>query len=283
PSALSVDIDIIEQMFEHGPVPPLTLHPTARIRREQVNTLRQHISHMESPQVDQPVFPSTIGVDRLFPDGGLRRGAVYEISEGRSLLWSLLAGPSQAGHWIAIIGMAHLGLHAAADAGVNLERLVLVPTPGNNGFSVATTLADALPIVVLSPLSPLPPQNTRDRFQARLRERGATLLIRASWPGSEGRLAITQRSWDGLGNGFGLLSQQHITLSHQHRRETRPRHVDLCISGTGVDVEHRATIRQIGSRPAPDHAAASRPVDSAPVEAESLLDDTVSVVEKVAG
>jgi len=278
-----VDIDIIEQMFEHGCVSPLTVHPTARIRREQVNTLRQHIRQMESPHVEHPVFPSTAGVDRLFPDGGLRRGVVYEISEGRSLLWSLLAGPSQAGHWIAIIGMAHLGLQAAADAGVNLERLVLVPQPGNSGFSVTSTLADSLPLVVLNPSGPLPPQAQRDRFQARLRERGTTLLIRATWPGSEGRLAITQRSWDGLGHGFGLLSQQHITLSHQHRRETTPRHVDLCISSRGIEVQHRATIRRIGSRPEPDHAVAAGPLGVAAQDPKPLLDGMVSAVEKVAG
>lgn len=270
-----MDIDIIEQMFEHGSVSPLTVYPTARIRREQVDALRQHIRHLESPQLDQPAFPSTAGVDRLFPDGGLRRGAVYEISEGRSLLWNLLAGPSQAGHWIAIVGMAHLGLQAAADAGVDLERLILVPHPGSSGFSVTSTLADALPLVVLSPSTALPPQSQRDRFQARLRERGATLLIRATWPGSEGRLAITQRSWDGLGHGFGLLSQQHITLSHQHRREARPRYVDLCISGRGIDVQHRATIRQIGAGVEPHRAAA--------VEHEPLMEHAVSVVEKAAG
>ncbi|AVG23993.1 Protein ImuA' [Pontimonas salivibrio] len=270
-----MDIDIIEQMFEHGSVSPLTLHPTARIRREQVEALRQHIRHMESPPVDQPVFPSAVGVDKLFPDGGLRRGVVYEISEGRSLLWSLLAGPSQAGHWIALVGMAHLGLQAAADAGVNLERLVLVPQPGSSGFSVMSTLADALPLVVLSPSGALPPQSQRDRFQARLRERGATLLIRATWPGSEGRISVTQRSWEGLGHGFGLLSQQHITLSHQHRRETRPRYIDLCISSRGIESQHRATIRQIGTGVEPHRSSAA--------QHEPLLDHAVSVVEKAAG
>jgi hypothetical protein len=216
-----------------------------------------------------------VGVDKLFPDGGLRRGVVYEISEGRSLLWSLLAGPSQAGHWIALVGMAHLGLQAAADAGVNLERLVLVPQPGSSGFSVMSTLADALPLVVLSPSGALPPQSQRDRFQARLRERGATLLIRASWPGSEGRISVTQRSWEGLGHGFGLLSQQHITLSHQHRRETRPRYIDLCISSRGIESQHRATVRQIGTGVEPHRSSAA--------EHEPLLDHAVSVVEKAAG
>ena len=247
PSAVSVDIDIIEQMFEHSSMSPLTLHPT-QPRRQQVETLRERIRRLESPHIDQPTLPVLPALEDLFPERGLRRGVVYDLSEGRSLLWSVLSGPSRNGHWIGIVGMNHLGMQAAADAGVDLDRLVLVPEPGRHWWSVAAELADALPLVVLNPLGPLPGPQQRDRLQARLRERGSTLLLRGQWVGSEGRLAVAHRQWMGVGSGHGVFVEQHLTLVHQLRRESSPRRVEISVSARGIETQHRAPVQQIAPR-----------------------------------
>ena len=56
--------------------------------------------------------------------GGRRRGGAT------SLLLALLAERLASGAWAGVIGRPELGLVAAAEAGVALERLALVPYPG---------------------------------------------------------------------------------------------------------------------------------------------------------
>ena len=239
-------------------MPPLTLRPSGETRRARVEALRRGIQQMESPELDHPVLPTLPALEDLFPGGGLRRGMVYQLAEGRSLLWSLLAGPSQAGHWIGIVGMGNLGLHAAADAGVDLDRLVLVPHPGAAWFDATATLADALDLVVMMPRGPLPSPAARDRLQGRLRERGGTLLVRGQWPGAEGQLFIHTRHWEGLGHGHGILSHQQLTLAHQHRREPRPRLVDISLSAQGIERIHRAPVHTLDTTSAAPAATAHR-------------------------
>jgi putative intracellular protease/amidase len=87
-----------------------------------------------------PVLPA---LESLFPGGALRRGSVVAVGSGAdagpvpgsdagpsgttSLALALAAGPSQGGSWVATVGLGSLGLLAAADLGVALDRLVLVP------------------------------------------------------------------------------------------------------------------------------------------------------------
>ncbi|MST34224.1 hypothetical protein GHK86_16030, partial [Acidimicrobiaceae bacterium USS-CC1] len=47
-----------------------------------------------------------------------------------SLALTLAAGPSRAGSWVAAVGVPCLGARAAAELGVDLDRLVLVPEAG---------------------------------------------------------------------------------------------------------------------------------------------------------
>jgi hypothetical protein len=73
-------------------------------------------------------------LEGLFPEGGLRRGVTYEIDASASLLWTLLAAPTRQGVWCAVVGMPDVGVAAAEDMGVNLDSLILVPSPDHNGF-----------------------------------------------------------------------------------------------------------------------------------------------------
>src|SRR5207302_7365787 len=67
-----------------------------------------------------PVLPA---LAELLPEGGLRRGStVTVLGDATSLALALLAGPSQAGSWCAAVGLPSLGLVAAAEVGIVLER-----------------------------------------------------------------------------------------------------------------------------------------------------------------
>lgn len=150
----------------------------------------------------------------LLPDGGLRRGTTVAISPSagggaRSLLLALLAGPSRGGAWCAVVGAPALGLVAAAELGLDLSHLALVPRPGREWPAVAGALLDGLDMVVVEPPAPVNPGQAR-RLMALTRERRAVLVVAGeaavSWPEPPDlRLAVAGGRWLGLGSGHGHL------------------------------------------------------------------------------
>ena len=244
-------------MFEYGSVIPLTLSPESAARQQQLRALKQKISRLESPQIDHPTLPSHSTVQGLFPGGGLRRGASYELHGGYSLLWSLLAGPSRQGHWSALVGLGHLGFQAAADLGVDMDRLIVVKNPGAHWFQVASSLADAVSVVVVSPqTSSLPAVSQRERLHARLRERGSTLLVNGQWPGHDGRLVVEQCRWEGVDRGAGVLHTQHLTIAHHHKRSVTARRIHAVISADGLHSAELAPVQRLSPETSTDSAVA---------------------------
>ena len=83
----------------------------------------------------RPVLPE---LRELFGGQGLRRGSTVAVSTGpsvwpaggSSLVLALLAEASRAGSWCAVVGLPTFGAVAAAEAGIALDRLALVPNPG---------------------------------------------------------------------------------------------------------------------------------------------------------
>ncbi|MDQ2826290.1 MAG: hypothetical protein M3Y04_04945, partial [Actinomycetota bacterium] len=79
-----------------------------------------------------PVLPA---LESLLPGGGLRRGSVVTVGGSTgggstSLALSLLAAVSAQGSWCAAVGLPALGLAAAAEMGVALDRFPVVASPG---------------------------------------------------------------------------------------------------------------------------------------------------------
>ena len=179
-----------------------------------------------------PVLGALAG---LFPGGGLRRGTTVSVGGSggsTSLALALLAGPSQAGSWTAVVGCPDLGLVAAAELGVDLERLALVPWPGAGGQwpTVVSALLDAVDVVAVRPPGRAKAGDVR-RLTAKARERGAVLLPvgPASWPdAADVRLAVTGSRWDGLGPGHGRLAACQVDLTVSGRGSAaRERRVTL--------------------------------------------------------
>ena len=160
------------------------------------------------------VLPVVDQLASLFPTSGLRRGSTVAIS-GRastSLALAVLAGPSRAGAWCAAVGLPSLGLVAAAEAGVALERLVFVADPGPAEWAtVSAALLDALDVVLVRPPGAVRPVDVR-RLTARARERGAVLLTMGPWPGPDVRLTGMGGEWEGLGDGHGHLRRRRVDV-----------------------------------------------------------------------
>jgi hypothetical protein len=83
-----------------------------------------------------PVHPALGGV---FPQGLVRGSTVACVGAAASSASALLlAGPVQAGSWGCVVGLPTFGPGAAAEAGVALERVVVVREPGSAGFDEST-------------------------------------------------------------------------------------------------------------------------------------------------
>jgi hypothetical protein len=186
----------------------------------------------------------------LLPEAGLRRGTVVAVEgvAATSLALALAAGPSAQGSWVGVVGVASLGLAAAAELGVALERLVLVapPSPGE-WASVAATLVDAFDVVLAGP-----PRRggvaVARRLQARVRERGAVLCTVRHTGGAEPdlTLASTAVGWDGLEPGAGYLRARRVEVEATGRRAaSRSRRATLWLpdaSGAVRGEEPAATV-----------------------------------------
>ncbi len=97
------------------------------------------------------MLPVTPVLTELLPGGGLRRGTAVSVSGSTALLLALLAEATQEGSWAAIAGLPEIGVAAAAELGVDLDRLALVPNPGAEVVAVVSALIDGFDLVVLGP------------------------------------------------------------------------------------------------------------------------------------
>jgi hypothetical protein len=220
-------------MFEHGLMSPAVSVAGAPGVRADIRALQQRIQTMQAAKVDYPVFPVSETLHDLFPEGGLRRGAVYQLDSSASLLWSLLAEASSRGVWCALVGMPDVGLAAGEEMGVNLDRLVVVPFPGQQWLPVVGALIDVVGIVALGSV-PAPSDRALSSLTGRLREREATLLVRHAWPRTEASIAVRSHRWQGLGAGHGLLHEHHVSLTLTPRHGHPERSCDIVIDAWGT-------------------------------------------------
>jgi hypothetical protein len=171
-----------------------------------------------------------------FPDGAVRRGSTLVIHSpfgGVSLALALAAAVTEEGSWTAAVGLPSLGLLAAAELGVKLERLALVPTPGDRWAAVASALLDGMDLLLLGLPGRVRPGDAR-RLVARARERGTVLVVLELagarwWPEApDFRFSIASVTWEGLGCGHGhLLARRLEVVTTGRRAAARERHTVL--------------------------------------------------------
>jgi hypothetical protein len=182
----------------------------------------------ELARLADTVRPLSLAEERLLPVAdalapllarpGLRRGTTVAINDGSIRLGlGLAAEASAAGSWVAAVGLPDLGIVAAAETGIVLERFPLVPAlPPHRWTAVVGALLEAMDIVLVGPPPHLPAGQAR-RLAALARERGAVLVtVGACWPHPvDLRLGAIERRWLGLGWGHGHLraSRARVTAA----------------------------------------------------------------------
>jgi hypothetical protein len=198
------------------------------------------------------VLPVAEPLARLLPAGGLRRGstvALPAVPGATSLLFALLAEASAGGAWVGVVGRPGLGLLAAAEAGVQLERLALVPEPGADLLAVTIALLDGMDVVAVSGAARAGVRAAdRQRLAARARQRGTVLLALGSWPGADMELSCSDVQWRGLDAGAGRLRSRRVEVQLRGRTVapgTRPAPLLLPAPGSAV-----ADVGQNVARPA---------------------------------
>ncbi|GGL96604.1 MULTISPECIES: hypothetical protein [Micromonospora] len=182
-----------------------------------------------------PVAPELTG---LLPHRGLRRGSTVAVatghprhSGGTSLLLALLAEASRTGSWCAVVGVPGLAAGAAAEAGVVLDRLALVPDPGPDWATVVAALIDGVDLVVTMAPETVAP-SAAHRLAARARQRGSVLVPYGRWTGADVTLQVVRGVWEGLGAGRGRLRRREVTVSARGRgAAARPKEIRLWLPG----------------------------------------------------
>jgi hypothetical protein len=178
---------------------------------------------------DERLLPVVPALRPLLPGRGLRRGTTVTVSRSAALALALVAGASAAGSWVAAVGLPDLGIVAAAETGIALERLALVPAPGSRAWPAVLPAAQAR------------------RLAARARERGAVLVPLGAWPEpADLRLVVTASAWSGLGQGHGSL---------------QARRVEVLVAGRGAASRERRALLWL---PSPDGAIAPVAAPGAP-------------------
>jgi hypothetical protein len=130
---------------------------------------------------------------------------------------------------------------AADDLGIDLTRMVLLPSPGPKWAEATAALLGGVDVVVLCPPVPVRPAMAR-RLLARTRDRGAILLVvpgQTDWPECPDlRLTVGNTRWDGIGRGDGHLRRRRVTVTATGRRSAaRPRQQELWLPSTAGTVE----------------------------------------------
>jgi hypothetical protein len=201
---------------------------------------------------DRPPLPVAPDLAALLPDAALRRGTSVVVTGSTSLVLALVAQASQEGSWVAVVGLPAVGLLAAQQAGVVLDRLAVVPRPGPDAPTVLAALLDGVDLVVVGDGAALVDSDRR-RLTARARERGAVLLSTAPWPGAQLVLSAEPVEWTGLGVGHGHLRRHRLAVTRSGRGS----------AGRGVRAEVVLPVR-LGTAARSASAPARRPADQTP-------------------
>jgi len=181
-----------------------------------------------------PVVPE---LEAVLPLRGLRRGSTVSVTGSRAALLSLLARATAAGSWAAVVGLPDVGLVAAAELGVELRRLALVPRPGPDAVRVAASLFDGVDIVVLPGGAGMTAASAR-RLSARARHRGGVLIAEGRWPGAEVELTCAPGAWDGVDEfGKGYLSARTMRIRGRGRSSAQVRETTVLLPGPSGRVE----------------------------------------------
>ncbi len=165
----------------------------------------------------------------VLPGGGLQRGWTTRVAGGpsaRALAWALLGDVTTTGGWIAAVDVPGVGLAAAREVGVAIERVLVVTSTDASTWSatIGALIGSVDAIIFGAPRHRVQPSEYR-RMSSRCRERGTVSVELAPDPAirhdrfsSEGQLqydvsfSVDPVEWQGLGSGHGCLRSRGLDV-----------------------------------------------------------------------
>lgn len=178
-----------------------------------IDELRAQVQKLQGPVVPAPLAVHPVLADLVT----LRAGASYQVA-GLSLAMLLMAGPSAAGAWCAVVGIPDFGVEAARELGIDTTRLVVVPQlNAEELLAVLSALIDVVDVVLVAGVHVTATQSAR--LSARMRDRGCFLITAGPWPRTEAQLRSSSIEWRGIGEGYGHLQARQVTV--EVRRQDR--------------------------------------------------------------
>ena len=207
-------------------------------------------------------LPVAAALAPLLPPAALQRGQAIGCRgpAAPSLALALATEAVAAGAWAAAIDLPTIGLEAAAELGMPLERFVRVDggDRGEGGrdqrsasgwADVVAAVLDGFEIVLLEPPAHVGAAVLR-RIQERMQHRGAVLIIvGATTMPVDLTIDATTTEWEGAGQGDGHLRARRLRAEATGRRVPRPRRVELWLPGPAGGVGTAAN----PALPADDH------------------------------
>jgi hypothetical protein len=170
----------------------------------------------------------------LFPERGLVRGRTLVCSgqAATSLALALSASAVAAGSWMATIDVPTIGLDAASEFGVALERVVAVRAEPSRWPDVVAAAADGFDLLIARVPSDVSPSAMR-KVATRLRQRDVVMFVLGD-PGAlpcDGTLDADSAEWVGLGDGHGHLQHRRVVVEASGRRLHGRRRCRLSLPG----------------------------------------------------
>lgn len=190
-------------------------------------------THLPLLEPLQPLFGGDL------PKGWVVSLAAQAGSANSSLALALAAATTAQGSWVVALGWPSLGLVAAHNLGVNLNRLVLADVSSSEETLLALdTLVGSVELIMVNNLR----LNGREHrhLTSRLRTRGTTLIsVNTSWHTTPDiTLWASTLSWEGLGNGHGHLRLRRVNIRSRGRRKaSQERSVQVWLPGPEGKVE----------------------------------------------
>lgn len=153
----------------------------------------------------------------------IQRGSTVACNgrAGVSLALALAAAPSQQGAWVGVAGLPELGMCAAADMGVALERLVMV-TGDPSWVDVLAAMIDGFDVILVGQRVGRLAAGAVRRLQARVQSRGVVMLtVGVPALGADLQLTADHDQWVGLGEGHGVATGRKVDVELAGRRVPR--------------------------------------------------------------
>ena len=189
------------------------------------------------------VVPVPGALADCLPGGGLPRRAITEAADCPTFIIELLTAATGGGSHVAVVGWPELLLTGVADAGGDLDSIVVVPDPGDRPFAVTGMLVEGMDLVVHRSTENVQVSATQARpVLARVRRGTAALLvIGARFPASAVRIGADITAYHGVGAGSGRI-----------------RGFDLSVEVVTKGAPPREVLLRVGRDPGTDVTGAAR-------------------------